>query len=562
MTFSFSGDFSQSSFTVVENTFISQYLPISPGNAVKVYLFGLYLCAQSDNEFTLSSIAEKLEFTEEEVKSAFSYWEELGLIIVSCYSPLKVSYQPLKTAGHARPRKFKAEKYADFSKSLQSLLPLRMISTTEFSEYFFIMETYKISPEAMLMIVKYCADKKGGDISYRYVSKVAKDFGERGLNTIEKVEKELSSYVLRTGIIEKILSAMSIKRQPDIDDLNLLNKWTKELDFDAENIIFAAKQLKKGSITKLDSFIGELYSLKCFSKEEIKDFFARKQEIIDLTIKINRALSIYVDVLDTEIETYVNKWVSYGYVDEALLYIASVCFKTGKNTLQDMDALIDYLRNRGLIDLSSIGDYFKEQERSDEFIKKLLSVAGINRRPTPWDRENVSTWKSWNFTEEMILEAGKLSSGKSSPIAYINGILSNWKNNDIFTVDALEGKSELTKGDISSADYNREYASRRAFAMSRAQNNLDKAMQIEGFVPLYERSFSIEKDLAFAEISGDSEKLLGLEKEQKDLMIKLDELLATIGLDFSDLSPKFACEKCNDTGYVGSNRCDCFDKKR
>ncbi len=561
MTFSFSSDFSQNSFTAVENTFISQYLPISPGNAVKVYLFGLYLCAKSEAEYTLSSIAETIDLTEEEVKSALSYWEELGLIVVSCYSPLSVSYQPLRTMGHTKIRKFKAEKYADFSRSLQALLPSRMISTTEFSEYFLIMETYKISPEAMLLIVRYCADRKGGDISYRYVSKVAKDFGEKGINTIEKVEKELSSYVLRTGVIEKILSAMSIKRQPDIDDLNLLSKWTKELGFDPENIIYAAKQLKKGSITKLDSFISKLYSLKCFSKEEIKDFFAKKQEIIDLTIKINRALSVYVEVLDTEIDTYVNKWVSYGFMGDALLFIASICFKTGKNSLQEMDELTEYLRNRGLIDLSSIGDYFEEQERSNEFIRKLLEVAGINRRPTQWDRENISTWKSWNLSEEMILEAGKLASGKSSPIAYINGILSNWKNNSIFTVDAIEGKAEVRPGELSQDEYNREYKSRRSIAMGRAQNNLDKAMEIEGFAALYERTFGIEKDLAFAEISGDNEKLLALEKEQKEVSEKIGKLLASIDLEFSDLSPKYACDKCNDTGYVGTNRCDCFNKK-
>ena len=561
MTFSFSEGFAQNNFTAVENTFISQYLPCSPGNAVKIYLFGLYLCAKKENEYTLSSIAEELELTADEVKSDFSYWEELGLVLVKSYSPLMVSYQPLKVGGSVKPRKFKAEKYAEFSKELQGLLPSRMISTSEFSEYFMVMETYKIAPEAMLLIVKYCADKKGGDISYRYVSKVAKDFGERNINTLEKVEKELSSYVLRTGIIEKILSALSIKRQADIDDLNLLKKWTKELEFEPENIIFDAKQLKKGSINKLDDFILELYSLKCFSKEEIKNFFAKKQEIMDLTIKINRALSIYVEVLDTEIDTYINKWVSYGFMEDALLFVASRLFKTGKNNLQEMDSLIDYLRNRGLIDLSSIGDYFSEEEKQDNFIKRLLEIAGVNRRPTHWDKENLSTWKSWNFTDEMILEAGKLASGKSSPIAYINGILSNWKNNGVFTPELATESKETKPSELPQEEYNREYKSRRALAMSKAQKNLDKAMEIEGFATLYERVFGIEKDLAFAEISGDNDKLNSLEKEQKENSIKIENMLSKIGLTFGDLSPKYACEKCNDTGYVGTNRCDCFNKK-
>ncbi len=561
MTFSFSGEFSANSFTTVENAFITQYLPISSGNSVKVYLFGLYLCTKSENNLTLASVADSLSLSEEEVKEALSYWEEMGLINVSCYNPLSVTYLPLKTAIHSKPRKFKAEKYADFTKGLQSIFPSRMISTSEFSQYFLVMETYKIPPEAMLMIVNYCSDKKGENISYKYIIQVAKSFGEKEINTIEKVEKELSSYVLRTGIIEKILSAIGTKRQAEIEDLNLLKKWTGELNFEPENIIFAAKQLKKSSMTKLDKFMHELYSLKCFSKEEIKNFFTKKQEIIDLTIKINRTLSVYVEILDAEIETYVNKWVSYGFLEDALLNIASVCFRSGKNTLIDMDELVEQLRNRGLIDLSSIGDYFKQEEQANEFIKELLAVTGVNRRPTPWDRQNLAMWKSWNFSEEMILEAGKLSSGKSSPIAYLNGVLSNWKNNSIFTVEAISDKAETHPGELTQEEYNREYKSRRALAMSIAQKNLDKAMEIEGFPALYERIFSIEKDLAFAEISDDKEKIVALEKEQEQLNDNVAKTLLSLGLQFSDLSPKYICEKCNDTGYVGTHRCDCYSKK-
>ena len=86
-------------------------------------------------------------------------------------------------------------------------------------------------------------------------------------------------------------------------------------------------------------------------------------------------------------------------------------------------------------------------------------------------------------------------------------------------------------------------------------------MNIRGFKDIYERIFSIEKDLAFAEISGNKEALASLEKEQKNLNEKAEKLLSPKGLSFTDLSPRYACEKCNDTGYVGTHRCDCFDKK-
>ena len=560
MGFSFSGELTENTVTSVENAFISQYLPVCSGNAVKVYLYGLYLCAKKNSELELNSLSNSLSLSDEEVSDSLSFLEEIGLISVDSFSPLSVTFLPVKSVTYGKVRRFKAEKYSDFTKSLQTLIPSRMISTTEFTEYFSIMESYKIQPEAMLLIVKYCVDKKGSDISFKYVSKVAKDFGEREINTLEKVEKELSSYVLKTSVIQKILSSLSIKRQPEIEDLNYLKKWTNELHFETENVIFASKQLKRGSMQKLDSFIMELFSLKCFSKEEIKSFFTKKQQIAELTVKINRALSIYVEVLDTEIETFVNKWISYGFTDETLLFIASVCFKSGKNSLQDMDELVERLKNRGFIDLSSVGDFFSEQEKADVFIKKLLDTCGLNRRPTPWDRENLATWKSWNFTEEMILEAGKLASGKSSPIGYMNGILSNWKNNGVFTVDGVS-KPVTDANQTSQEEYNREYKNRRASAMSKAQKNLDLAMSLEGFSSAYERSFGIEKDLAFAEMENDQNKLNALETEKQQINMKIEEILKPYNLTIADLSPVYSCKKCNDTGYVGTHRCDCFDKK-
>lgn len=558
MTCSFSKEFSSSAFTDVENAFITEYLPVSSGDAVKVYLYGLFLCQHPEKDQSLSEIANFLKMSEDSVKDCFTFWEEFGLLSIVSSQPFTVQYQPVRSILSGKPRKYKAEKYTDFSKGLQALLPDRMISTSEYSEYFMIMETYSIKPEAMLMIVKYCTDRKGGDISYRYVSKVAKDFGARGITTVEKVEKELSSYIVKTAVIEQILKAMSLRRQPDIDDANLLKKWTQELSFETENIIFAASKLKKGSMNKLDEFLLELYSMKSFSKQEIEEFMDKKQAVYELAIKINKALSIYVEVLDTVIDTYINKWLSFGFMEDALLFIASHCFKTGKNTLQDMDQMIEYMRERGIITLSSVGDYFERLKKTDEFISSLLAVVGLNRRPNPWDRENVLMWKGWNFSEEMILQAAKLSAGKSSPIAYMNGILSNWKNDGVFTKEQVENKT--TTNDDSQEAYNREYEKRRSIALSRAQKNNEIAMSIDGFAQILSRLNSIEKDLAFAEIAGDNDALARFENEKADLNREAQKLLKVKNLTLSDLSPKYACEKCKDTGYVGTHRCDCFNK--
>lgn len=558
MTCSFAKEYSSSAFTDVENEFITAYMPYAKGETLKVYLYGLYLCAHPEQDKSLSEIAEALSVSEEDVIGSFRFWEEFGILSVLSENPLNVSYLSVKNVYRSKPRKYKAEKYSDFTKAIQTIITERMISTGEYTEYFNLMETFGIKPEAMLMIVKYCVDMKGADIGYRYISAVARDFGNRGVTTVEKIEKELASYSLHTAELEKILKALSSRKKPDVEDQNYFKKWTEELCFEPENVIYAASLLKKGSTANLDSLIMELYSAKRLTKSEISDYMQKKRGIYELTLKINRALSVYVEVIDTEIENYTSKWLSYGFIDDALLIIANHCFKSGKNSLRDMDELIDYLRTRGFIDVAAVNDYFEQQKTADEFISKLLITCGLNRRPTPWDRENLSMWKNWNFSEEMIMEAAKLSSGKGSPVAYMNGVLSKWKNSGIFT--SAQAESSFVNGEVSQEDYNREYARRRSVAASKAQKNVDKAMSTNGFAAVYERLSSIERDLAFAELSGNAETLSSLEKEKAELSVKTENILKSIGLSLNQLSPVYSCKKCNDTGYVGSHRCDCFDK--
>ncbi len=559
MSCSYSKDFFASSFTGVENVFINEYLPSASGDNVKVYLYGLFLCQNPTIDKSLKDIAEYLSLSEQQVLEAFSYWEDFGAVAILSKDPLNVTYNPLKSVSGGKVRKYKPEKYADFTKSLQLLFPDKMISTGEYTEYFHIMESYSMKPEAMLMLARYCVDLKGKSISYKYITKVAKDFVNRGITSIEQVELELSSYVTKTKELDSILKAMSIKRTADHEDAKLLKKWTGELDFEFESILFAAKNLKRGSMEKLDSFLLELHAVKCFSPREIEDFINKKQGVYDLAIKINKTLSIYVEVLEPVIENYTNKWVSFGFESDALLYVANECFKAGKNTLSDMNEMVEMLRNRGCIDLSSVGDYFENQKKQDEFIKKFLMTVGVNRRPNSWDRENINVWKTWNFTEEMILEAGKLASGKSSPIPYVNGILSNWKNNGVFSTSALN-EVAITLKDNSQESYNREYERRRSLAHSRAQKNSERAMELDGFAFVYGRINGIEKDLAFAELSGNRETLEKLEKEKAELIANAQEILNKANLTLRDLSPRYACEKCNDTGYIGTHRCDCFNK--
>ena len=431
---SFSKETITNSSTVLDNRFISTYLPEANGDAIKIYIYGLFVCQESDSDISFDKFCNDVKLDKDVVSDCFRFWEELGIVNVLSEDPFIVKYLPV---AQSKPRKYSAEKYGEFNKALQVLIPERMITTNEYAAYFSLMEENGLKPEALLMIVKYCVDLKGGAIGLRYILKVANDFIARGITTTTKIEKELSDYSLKTGEFASLMNYILPNKKPQIEDLKLFEKWNKQLLYDIDTIIFIAKSAKIKNIEKLDKEIDVLYASKKFSEKEIADYYKSKAKTTELAYAINRSLSVYTEVIDPVIENYVIPWQNMGYDEETLLFLATYCFKKNRRSLEEMNEVVEKLYKNGLITLTSIAEYLKSISADDDFIKKLLLIAGLSRKPTEWDRANLKTWRSWNFSDEMISEACAIAAGKSNPMSYVNAVLSGWKSEGIFTADKI-----------------------------------------------------------------------------------------------------------------------------
>lgn len=451
---SFSKEFNISASTWVDNKFIDMYLPIATGDAVKVYLYGLYACNQND-EITLDKFSKEVNLSVEEVKNCFRFWEEFGVLNVLSEEPFTVTYLPVSAQ---KPKKYNPEKYTGFNKALQILIPDRMITPNEFSAYFALMEEHSIKPEAMLMIIKYCVDLKGKGISFRYVVKVANDFASRGITTESKIEKELSDYTVKSGDLFEILTAINSTAKPEVEDLNTYKKWISEMKFTKNAIITAGIKSKAKTIAKLDKELSLLYSAKRFSPEEIESYYKEKKQMAEIAYSVNKTLSVYAEVIDPVVENYVIPWLNKGFDGEALVFIANYCFRKNRRSLEGMNEVVEKLYLNGMVTVNAIADFIKSTTKDDEFIKELLNILGFSRRPTDFDRQNLRTWRNWHFSDEMVKEAVNLSAGKNNPFAYVNAILSDWKNEGIFTPDKIPAQKTTPKssGAFKSQTYTKE----------------------------------------------------------------------------------------------------------
>ena len=423
----FSSKLVMDGYTVLDNTFLNEFLPQATGDDVKVYLYGLNLCSNPNIEDNnLDTICKVLSLTEDQVLKSFTYWQEMGLVQLASTNPLEIKFLPVRAhSGSAKIRN--KEKYADFNKQMQGVIEGRMITPNEYNEYYSLIEVYHFEPEALVLIAKYCTKIKSTAIGYPYILAVAKDFARDGLKTIETVEQKFMEQEKSTQEIKQILSALGLKREADIDERNLYLKWTNSFGFTHGTVVSVAKTLnKKGGFAKLDSLLSKYFEQKLFTIEEISAFSSARDAMFESAKNISRTLGLYYQNLEIVVTTYISEWISKGYDQQTLTFLSNYCFKQSIRTLDGMNIIIQKFYKLGLISIESIEQYISSILKADDDIRKILEATGLVRSVSNFDREFFKTWtKQWHFSIDQILEIAKTAEGKVNPMSYLNKVLAD-----------------------------------------------------------------------------------------------------------------------------------------
>ncbi len=99
----------------------------------------------------------------------------------------------------------------------------------------------------------------------------------------------------------------------------------------------------------------------------------------------------------------------------------------------------------------------------------------------------------------------------------------------------------------------------RLRAEAQADKNLELAFKDENFKNTYKKIKDLKFNIAKKEFLnlGTSED----KKTLKDEVEKLKKQAEKLNFKLTDFKPNYSCKKCNDTGLVGSEYCDCYYQK-
>lgn len=291
---------SKNSATSVSNVFIDEYMSGANGEFVKVYLYLLRQLSAPDATFSLSSLADKFEHTEKDIKRALCYWERMHLLRLEYDANANLTgVRLLDTVSNsdaskassnngsgdntisddnlsATPTSMKSESSEATleltrditSDSLQLSTPERKNYSADdiqnfrqeeaIAELFFISERYLgrtltstdiqtilywydvlgFSANLIEYLVEYCVSK--GHTSIRYMEKVALAWKDSNVTTVEQAKIASGAHSQLYFAVMKALGISGRNLVPS--ETAYIDKWKKEFNFSQEVITLACQK--------------------------------------------------------------------------------------------------------------------------------------------------------------------------------------------------------------------------------------------------------------------------------------------------------------------------------
>lgn len=244
--------------THVENMFINEFMPVAPGEYVKVYLFAL-MYADLGMEMSSGDIAKQLGMDEEDVLKAWSYWEKMGVIRKipgdGGSFDYTVEFTDLKAGLYgrhaARGEVGKPSPESDFSDILsdgeirkmygeiEKILG-RPVNGSEMKEIAQWIGDLNASVDMIVHAFKYCREIKKDSV--RYVAGVIRGWISKGLSDKESIDRYLEENSQRMFLYRRVFKALGFRRNPTEEEQRRMDGWFDDMGYGIDVVLEACRK--------------------------------------------------------------------------------------------------------------------------------------------------------------------------------------------------------------------------------------------------------------------------------------------------------------------------------
>lgn len=271
--------------TSVPNQFIDEYMTNANGEFVKIYLYLLRCMNSPECSFSISKTADKFEHTEKDIQRALKYWEKMNLLRLEYDEDKRISGIYFLDSASCAPKAEdtislkqaapeSVQTASALSDAAQSSLPgqaaafekpsytaddmRRFREKEEVQELLFVAESYLgktltptniqtllfwydglgFSTDLIEYLMEYCIAK--GHSSLRYMEKVALNWKESNVKTVEQAKRSVSTH---SQLHFSVMKAMGISGRNLVPaEMSYIDKWTRNLGFGQDIILEACNR--------------------------------------------------------------------------------------------------------------------------------------------------------------------------------------------------------------------------------------------------------------------------------------------------------------------------------
>lgn len=349
--------------TAVSNAFIQDFMPSAPGEAVKVYLYGLLLLTSPND--AVNEIDVALGMTQETVVDCFRFWEKQGLVRIIDSTNMTIQYlsaESVAKIGLAGG----TGRFAELVDSLKNVFGTRNLSGSELQRIFDWIDIFGFEPSAAVEICRYCLELKGSRVHINYLDAVAKRLAAEKILTFEAVHNNfILEKELLTGAAQ-ILKRWRLNRIPTEDELALYAKWTNAWGFTREAIELACKDvvaIDRPNFKYLDAILGSYHETGDVSVEEITKLMREQDAIADVTRKLFTRAGMKSKP-NVNHRKQVEIWLKDRCMNpELLFYAAEICCDKA-NPFAEMKKLLDVWYSDGIASLPAAKEDVEKKSKS------------------------------------------------------------------------------------------------------------------------------------------------------------------------------------------------------
>ncbi len=417
--------------TAIENMFLLEYLPTAQDDCLRVYLYARVLCHHPELGDSVADVARALKLTDEAVEDAFRFWEREGLVRRLTDRPPTYTLLPMR--GFCAPSPMDDAYYAfrDFNAALQRLFGDSVLHG-EVSIAQDWVTVFGLTPEAALRVAEYGVtalrfSKKNPRATLRKIDNVVKEWAERGVRTVEDVERMIAVKNGVYAVAEAVLKRFGLRRRPTELELELSEKWVGTWGIGLEEVLEACQ----ATVNAQNPSFGYLDKvLENRRTQGDQHFEALKRALQELGSKAQPT---------PETLRRYGAFLAQGFEPRTVELAAIQQNGKNRHQFEDLEKLLSMWAELGLFRADAAEAYVQRQRMLSAELAALLKRAGSEKRPT---LEDIALYERWQqrFPPEILNYAAEQFREKGRPMVNLEKLLAQWEADGVTTVEMARAR--------------------------------------------------------------------------------------------------------------------------